>query len=59
MHLPLAHRDMPRREICKMTILNIIKRKDVGEGTGNMEEVDDLGFHQRYLELLEQRKKND
>ena len=20
MHLPLAHRDMPRREICKMTI---------------------------------------
>jgi lipopolysaccharide/colanic/teichoic acid biosynthesis glycosyltransferase len=46
-------------KICKMTILNIIKRKDVGEGTGNMEEVDDLGFHQRYLELLEQRKKND
>ena len=44
--------------ICIMTILNIIKRKDVGEGTGNMEEVDDLGFHQRYLELLEQRKKN-
>lgn len=46
-------------KICKMTILNIIKREDVGEGTGNMEEVDDLGFHQRYLELLEQRKKND
>ena len=46
-------------KICKMTILNIIKRKDVGEGTGNMEEVDDLVFHQRYLELLEQRKKND
>lgn len=46
-------------KICKMTVLNIIKRKDVGEGTGNMEEVDDLGFHQRYLELLEQRKKND
>ena len=44
--------------ICIMTILNIIKRKDVGEGTGNMEEVDDLGFHQRYLELLKQRKKN-
>jgi lipopolysaccharide/colanic/teichoic acid biosynthesis glycosyltransferase len=46
-------------KICKMTILNIIKREDVGEGTGNMEEVDDLGFHKRYLELLEQRKKND
>ena len=46
-------------KICKMTILHIIKREDVGEGTGNMEEVDDLGFHQRYLELLEQRKKND
>ena len=46
-------------KICKMTILNILKRKDIGEGTGNMEEIDDLGFHQRYLELLEQRKQND
>lgn len=43
-------------EICILTILNIIKRKDVGEGTGNMEEVDDLGFHERYLKLLEERK---
>jgi lipopolysaccharide/colanic/teichoic acid biosynthesis glycosyltransferase len=46
-------------KICKLTILNIIKRKDIGEGTGNMEEVDDLGFHQRYLQLLEERKRND
>ena len=44
-------------EICVLTILNIIKRKDVGEGTGNMEEVDDLGFHERYLQLLEERKR--
>ena len=43
-------------EICVLTVLNIIKRKDVGEGTGNMEEVDDLGFHERYLQLLEERK---
>ncbi len=41
------------------TIYNVLKRKDIGEGTGNMEEVDDLGFHQRYLQLLEDKKLND
>lgn len=40
------------------TIYNVLKRKDIGEGTGNMEEVDDLGFHQRYLQLLEDKKLN-
>jgi lipopolysaccharide/colanic/teichoic acid biosynthesis glycosyltransferase len=44
-------------KICWLTVLNILKRKDVGEGTGNMEEVDDLGFHERYLKLLEERKR--
>ena len=43
-------------KICLLTVSNILKRKDVGEGTGNMEEVDDLGFHERYLKLLEERK---
>lgn len=32
--------------IC-MTILNILRRKDVGEGGANMPEVDDLNFHIR------------
>lgn len=30
-----------------MTIVNVIKRSDIGEGAGNMEEVDDLHFAER------------
>ncbi len=30
-----------------MTIMNILKRSDIGEGAGNMQEVDDLGFIDR------------
>ena len=30
-----------------LTIVNVIKRTDVGEGAGNMQEVDDLGFMDR------------
>ncbi len=44
-------------KILCLTVYNVLNRKDVGEGTGNMEEVDDLGFHQRYLQLLEERRK--
>ena len=39
-------------KIVWMTIMNVINRKDVGEGTGNMADVDDLGFHERYLEMI-------
>lgn len=45
-------------KIIWMTINNVLHRKDVGEGTGNMAEVDDLGFHERYLQLVAERKKN-
>lgn len=30
-----------------MTIVNVLKRSDVGEGAGDMQEVDDLGFMDR------------
>ena len=34
-------------KIIWMTIMNVIKRSDIGEGAGNMQEVDDLGFMDR------------
>lgn len=30
-----------------MTVLNVVKRSDIGEGSGNMKEVDDLNFRER------------
>lgn len=30
-----------------MTVLNVLKRSNIGEGAGNMQEVDDLGFMDR------------
>ena len=44
-------------KIIWMTAYNVLCRKDIGEGTGNMADIDDLGFHERYLKLLEDRKK--
>jgi hypothetical protein len=35
-------------KILWITLLNVIKRSDVGEGAGNMEDVDDLGFSDKY-----------
>ncbi|MBE6336702.1 MAG: sugar transferase [Lentimicrobiaceae bacterium] len=35
-------------KILWMTFMNVIKRNDVGEGAENMEEVDDLGFSEKY-----------
>jgi lipopolysaccharide/colanic/teichoic acid biosynthesis glycosyltransferase len=34
-----------------LTIKNVLKREDIGVGSGNNEEVDDLGFTQRLLDL--------
>lgn len=34
-------------KIISLTIMNVIKRSDIGEGAGNMQEVDDLGFMDR------------
>lgn len=30
-----------------MTVMNVLKRSDIGEGAGDMKEVDDLGFMER------------
>lgn len=32
-----------------MTVVNVLKRSDVGEGAGDMQEVDDLGFMERLM----------
>ena len=37
-------------KIIWMTIMNVLNRKDIGEGSGNMEEVDDLHFRDRYID---------
>lgn len=34
-------------KILWMTVMNVLKRKDIGEGAGNMQEVDDLGFREK------------
>ena len=40
-------------KIIWMTVMNVVNRKDIGEGAGNMQEVDDLGFSER-LRLLKE-----
>lgn len=40
-------------KIIWMTIMNVLKRKDIGEGAGNMQEVDDLCFAERLRSLRE------
>lgn len=41
-------------KIIWMTVMNVLKRSDVGEGAGDMKDVDDLGFEERL-----NNKKND
>lgn len=36
--------------IIYMTVCNVLKRKDIGEGSANMESVDDLHFRDRYTD---------
>ena len=35
-----------------MTVLNVLKRSDVGEGNADMKEIDDLGYLQKIREIL-------
>ncbi len=39
-------------KIIYMTIKNVLKRSDIGEGAGDMKDVDDLGFEKRIKELI-------
>ena len=45
-------------KILWMTLKNVIKREDIGTGSGDMKEVDDLGFLPRVLEILNSQKIN-
>lgn len=44
-------------KILWMTVMNVINRKDIGEGASEMRELDDLGWTPRVLELL--KEEND
>lgn len=39
-------------KIIWMTVLNVLNRKDIGEGAGNMQEVDDLNFRDRLKRIV-------
>lgn len=45
--------------IILMTIINVIKRSDIGEGEAVMSEVDDLGYAEKMEKKLGQQKKNE
>jgi lipopolysaccharide/colanic/teichoic acid biosynthesis glycosyltransferase len=42
-------------KILWMTVMNVLNRKDVGEGAGDMKDVDDLNFLSRILEIEKQQ----
>lgn len=42
-------------KILCMTVMNVLNRKDVGEGASDMKDVDDLGFLPRILEIEKQQ----
>mgnify|MGYP003309583756 CR=1 FL=1 len=43
-------------KIIGLTIWNVINRKDVGSGNGDMKDVDDLGFLDKIIELSKQEQ---
>ena len=43
-------------KISWMTARNVLKRSDIGEGNANMQEVDDLGYLPRILEILKEKQ---
>ena len=42
-------------KILWLTVMNVLNRKDVGEGASDMKDVDDLGFLSRILEIEKQQ----
>lgn len=40
-------------KIIWMTVMNVLKRSDIGEGAGNMKDIDDVGLGQRVREFRE------
>ena len=43
-------------KIIYMTIMNVLKRSDIGEGAGDMEDIDDLGFTEKIKDILTKTK---
>lgn len=43
-------------KIIFMTVWNVLRRKDIGEGSGSMDEIDDLGFAAKFEELKKEGK---
>ena len=43
-------------KIIWMTVMNVLNRKDVGEGASDMKDVDDLGFLPRIIEIEKQQQ---
>ena len=42
-------------KIIWMTVMNVIKREDIGEGAGDMKDIDDLNMSQRIHEIKKQK----
>ena len=43
-------------KIVFMTVWNVLRRKDIGEGSGSMDDIDDLGFKEKFIELSKEGK---
>lgn len=46
-------------KIIWLTIVNVLKRSDIGEGNADMKEVDDLGYLPRILEILKEKREQE
>lgn len=45
-------------KIVWLTVMNVIKRTDVGEGAGDMKDIDDLHIHERIQTIRDKLKRN-
>ena len=43
-------------KIIFMTVWNVLRRKDIGEGSGSMDDIDDLGFKEKFIQLSKEGK---
>lgn len=43
-------------KIIFMTVWNVLRRKDIGEGSGSMDNIDDLGFKEKFIQLSKEGK---
>lgn len=43
-------------KIIWMTVINVLKREDIGEGNADMKDIDDLGYLPKILEILKEKQ---